>query len=236
MLLTTVISCFPFLYLLWSWLTDNERLMILIISGSNLSFQNPFTISPVFYIILMFVSVSSFCKKEKILAILDTSDCMTSVHLTLWSVWVSPENCSFLGMGHFRWISLSDFLHIALSPFHDKGYIPCCMCTNDKMWMCFHLFCFLPLGSLWSITQYIWSQCCEVYSSLLDLNSLGCVLRQSHMKSVLSTTFSFVSSFSFSSINDILCENVKTTGFRVASKWPKSQYWLYCIIAVLWHY
>lgn len=75
-------------------------------------------------------------------------------------------------MEHLR-INLIFPSYCTPSPFHDKGYFPCCMCTNDKMWMWFNII--ICLFSL---------------SILSDLSSLGCVLRL-HIWKVFSPVFLF---------------------------------------------
>lgn len=74
-----------------------------------------------------------------------------------WFIWPASiwpmASCESLILpgttGHVRMNSPHIFpSYCTPSPFHDKGYFPCCMCTNDKMWMWFHLFVCLFFLSL----------------------------------------------------------------------------------------
>lgn len=178
--------------------------MILIILGSSLSFENPFTIRPVLCIFEYFVSISFFLFTIPFVS----HNYMTSFHLTngkLKSLML-PGN----GTMNFPHIIPS---YCTPSPFHDKGYFPCCMCTNDKMWMWFHLFvCVFSLHSFWTTTlisvlhsifisvvfqpgpEFTW-MCPETFT-------------YEKCSPVFLHHFLFISSLSLNSINSTLWENV----------------------------
>lgn len=96
-----------------------------------------------------------------------------------WFIWPASiwpmASCESLILpgttGHVRMNSPHIFpSYCTPSPFHDKGYFPCCMCTNDKMWMWFHLFVclfFLSLHSFWTTTQYLISVLHSIFISVV---------------------------------------------------------------------
>lgn len=106
----------------------NESLMILIfffLGGNNLSFENPFTIRPVFYIIWRFC----FCLCTLLVSSKWLHDHFPSDQLEF----TSHPGKLLLSANGMCSSSLSFILHFLI--FHDKGYFPCCMCRSDRMWM-----------------------------------------------------------------------------------------------------
>lgn len=104
--------------------------------------------------------------------------------VTVWSVSICCESLQKIAP-NWQW-DILDWINFPLifpsywtpSPFHDKGYFPCCMAKNDqcKCDFIFLFVCFLPLHSFWIMSQYISSQCCTTYCSLFfSLISLECV-------------------------------------------------------------
>lgn len=137
-------------------MTDNGN-MIVIIPGSSLSFENPWTIRPVFYIILMYFSVSFF---------FFFFYCISQT--TIWPV-SDPPWVALLLPGKRtaqEFIYLSCFLHIALALLSKTRAISPAACVQVmKIWMWFSLFVFsLPiLSGPWlkiSNLYVLFTSCC----------------------------------------------------------------------------
>lgn len=116
----------------------------------NFCFENPFTIRPVINIMWIFCVCFFFCFYT----------------ILVPHKWLGPDVSDQLEVASHSSRINFPFLHIALPLLsHDKGYFPCCVCTNEIMWMWFTILgC---LFSLWTTTQYIFPQCWTIYSSLL---------------------------------------------------------------------